>query len=99
MTHYSDLLDLVADAEALEHGTAARRSDAELRALCTAVLASDPEDQLAVQVLAILDSRRSMMLRCLGNKSPSLALALEAMLFNIASRSSAASGASEGSRL
>lgn len=54
MTYYSDLLIVIDEIDALKHGLAPRRSVAELRGLCGNILAIDPDEDLAAQLLFAL---------------------------------------------
>lgn len=57
MTFYSDLLTVITELEALQHGQQTTKSVAELRSLCTGILAIDPEEFLAHELLALLDAQ------------------------------------------
>lgn len=54
MTYYSDLLIVIDAIEALRHGMPPRHGVGELRRLCAGILAVDPDEALATQLLAEL---------------------------------------------
>jgi len=54
MTYYSDLLIVIDEIDVLKHGMPPRRGVAELRRLCGNILAIDPDEDLAAQLLAAL---------------------------------------------
>jgi len=56
MTYYSDLLVVISELEVLEHGLRPKRSVAELRRLCADLLAVEPAEYLARQLLDMLDT-------------------------------------------
>ena len=56
MTYYSDMLIVIGELEALERGQATTRSAPELRRLCKDMLAIDPGEPMARQLLDSLES-------------------------------------------
>jgi hypothetical protein len=56
MTYYSDLLLVLSELEALQFGKPPKRPAEELRALCVSILEIDPDEELAGQLLAALNS-------------------------------------------
>lgn len=54
VTYYSDLLVVIDEIDALKHGMNPRRSVSELRGLCDNILAVDPDEELAAQLLVAL---------------------------------------------
>lgn len=54
MTYYSDLLVVIDEYQALEHGLAPKRAVAELRALCINILEIEPNEDIAERLLTML---------------------------------------------